>query len=120
MAKVLGIGGIFFKSKDPLKLAQWYNDNLGLDTQNWGGVIFANNSECSYSVWDPHDANTEYFNPSTNNYMINFVVDDLNQMINELNNKGIETTPLMDTEYGLFTHILDPENNKIELWQPKK
>ncbi len=120
MAKVLGIGGIFFKSKNPLELAKWYKDNLGLDTQDWGGVIFANNPECSYSVWAPHDAATDYFQPSNNNYMINFAVDDLVQMINELNSKGIETTPIMDTEFGLFTHIIDPENNKIELWQAKK
>lgn len=119
MAKILGLGGIFFKAINPIELSQWYKDNLGLDTQNWGGVIFPNTSEISYSVWAPLEHNTDYIMPSNNNYMINFAVDNLAEMILSLESKHIKTTPIIETEQGLFTSLIDPENNKIELWQAK-
>ncbi len=123
MAKILGIGGIFFKSTNPEKLGEWYKQWLNIEIDpSFGGTNFQTSSlpDKSYSVWAPFKETTEYFEPSKNPYMINFIVDDLDGALSQVKQGGgtIVGTP-EDIEYGLFGWFIDPEGNKIELWQPK-
>ena len=114
MEKVTGIGGVFFRSRDPEKLSAWYRDHLGapgiesLWTQAAGPTIFA-----------PFDANTDYFDRPTQQWMINFRVDDLDAMIAQLEAAGVEVTtkPEWDSEAGRFARVHDPEGNPVELWE---
>ncbi|MDP4117310.1 MAG: VOC family protein [Bacteroidota bacterium] len=124
MEKVIGIGGIFFKSENPQKLIDWYKNYLGLPVLPDGTVAFVNNNppfNPDYTVWSPFPEKTDYFSPSNSQFMINFKVMNLKLMISELKEKGIQ--PLEDIkefEYGKFAWIMDPEGNKIELWEPAK
>ena len=124
MAKVIGIGGVFFKSTDPEALRKWYKENLGMDlineygaSYNWNSITKETNK--AYTVWSPFKDDTKYFSPSTKSFMINLIVDDLPVLLKQLAANGInqlgETEVL---EYGSFAWILDPEGNKIELWEP--
>lgn len=125
MAKVTGIGGIFFKSKkDPRQLAKWYCENLGLTLEPWGGSILKwtddKAEDGGMTVWNIASSTTELFSPSESTFMINYRVDNLEALLSDLRAKGIET--IKDTEHhenGSFAWILDPEGNKIELWEPK-
>lgn len=123
MAKVLGIGGVFFKSENPEKLGHWYKTYLGLDINpEYGGTSFFADGlpDGSYSVWSPFKKDTSYFEPSKNPYMINLIVDDLTQALDQVVEGGatLHGEP-EDLEYGLFGWFVDPEGNKVELWQPK-
>lgn len=125
MKKVIGIGGIFFKSENPATLKAWYNKHLGINTDQYGSVFpmngFENFDKESYTVWSPFANDTGYFHPSKQPFMINFVVDDLLGLLEELKKEGIEKVgEIEEAEYGKFAWILDPENNKIELWEPPK
>ncbi len=122
-AKVLGIGGIFFKSEEPGKLASWYKKWLGFDLESGNSSSFKHESlqAGSFSVWAPFNQDTEYFDPGKKDFMINLIVDDL---INALVQVKIGGANILDDvqehEYGMFGWFIDPEGNKIELWQPKK
>lgn len=123
MKKVTGIGGIFFKCKDPGKIMDWYKTHLGFDTNEYG-VSFAwkeaseGNAE-GVTQWSPFAETTEYFAPSGKDFMINYRVADLEALVEELKQAGVTILDAMETyEYGKFIHIMDPEGNKIELWEP--
>jgi len=123
MAKVTGIGGIFFKSDDPERIKSWYSEHLGLNTNKYGTNFEWRQSrdpgKKGFTVWGPFKESTKYFEPSKKEYMINLRVDNLKEMINELKKHDIEILgEIEEYEYGLFAHILDPEGTKIELWEP--
>jgi predicted enzyme related to lactoylglutathione lyase len=121
--RVTGIGGIFFKCKDPGKVREWYKTHLGLITNEYGTVFewrqATNSSKKGFSQWSPFKETTKYFAPSTKDFMINYRVENLEALVGELKKEGVTICDTMETyDYGKFIHILDPENNKIELWEP--
>lgn len=121
--KVSGIGGIFFKTKDPAKMKDWYSQHLGLVTNEYGSVfefIRADKpGQKGYLQWSPFDEKTEYFKPSEKEFMINYRVENIEALVEELKANGVNVLDEIESyEYGKFVHILDPENNKIELWEP--
>lgn len=123
MAKVLGIGGVFFKAKDPAALSAWYGRVLGLQVESWGGVFFPAAALASKpgagSVFSPFAEKTEYFTKSSQPFMVNLCVDDLEGLLARAKTEGVEPTKLtLDDPSGRFAHLLDPEGNAIELWEP--
>jgi predicted enzyme related to lactoylglutathione lyase len=121
--KVTGIGGIFFKSSDPLTLKVWYEEHLGLDVDAYGTTFEwwqgADSTRKGFTQWSPFSEKTKYFDPSEKQFMINYRVGDLSSLVEELEASGVPFTDSVSTyEYGKFVHILDPEGNKIELWEP--
>jgi catechol 2,3-dioxygenase-like lactoylglutathione lyase family enzyme len=120
MAKVTGLGGIFFKARDPVALGAWYAKHLGLRVEEWGGVRFDESpGQAGYTLWTPFAADTGYFAPSAQPYMINFRVDDLGALLAQLRADGVDVDDRVDeSEYGRFGWIMDPEGTRIELWQP--
>lgn len=123
MKKVTGIGGIFFKTKNPEKLKEWYSKNLGLLTNEYGSLFEFRHSDepekKGYLNWSPFPEKTEYFLPSEKEFMINYRVENLEILVEELRREGVVICNEIETfEYGKFVHILDPEYNKIELWEP--
>jgi predicted enzyme related to lactoylglutathione lyase len=123
MARVLGVGGVFFKARDQGALLAWYRDVLGLEVEDWGGVVFTPDAMAAHpgsgTVFSPFEADTTYFAPSTKDFMINLAVDDLEGILARCAEHGVEVLVLSDEANGRFAHILDPEGTKIELWQPK-
>lgn len=123
MKKVTGIGGIFFKSKDPNQMKEWYKTNLGLDTDQYGTNFEwhqgADSSKKGFTQWSPFTESTKYFEPSTKEFMINYRVENLESLVEDLVKNGVTITDKIESfEYGKFVHILDIEGNKIELWEP--
>lgn len=120
MAKVIGLGGIFFKSRDPAALAAWYARHLGLELEAWGGVRFSEDgSRPGYTTWAPFPADTSYFGSTDRSYMINFRVDDLAGLLERLRSEGVDVDEHTEqSEYGAFGWITDPDGTRIELWQP--
>ena len=124
MAKVLGVGGIFFKSPDPVKLQEWYSRWLGIDAQVEQGTSFAifqpgTMPESAYTVWSMFDAKTEYFNPSGKEFMFNLVVDNLEEALGQVTEGGAKVVGDVEKgEFGNFGWFIDPDGNKVELWQP--
>ena len=123
MAKVLGIGGVFFKSKDPESLGAWYQKHLGIKIDSaYGGTSFQPEDlpPASYSVWSPFKESTTYFEPSNNSYMINLIVDDLTTALVQVKEGGATLAgEPQESEFGRFGWFIDPEGNKVELWQPE-
>jgi predicted enzyme related to lactoylglutathione lyase len=123
MARVLGVGGVFFKAKDPTALLAWYRDVIGLELQEWGGVVLRPDAMAAHpgaaTVFSPFAADTDYFSPSTKDFMINLAVDDLDAILASCAEHGVKATLLPDEPNGRFAHLLDPEGTKLELWQPK-
>lgn len=120
---VTGIGGVFFKAKDPKVLAAWYRDVLGLPVEAWGGAALRYDAPQHPSVmaWNAFPAATKYFAPSTGDFMINYAVDDMDAIVTRLQAKGVDILKRDDKDpNGRFAWILDPEGNKIELWEPKR
>jgi catechol 2,3-dioxygenase-like lactoylglutathione lyase family enzyme len=118
MKRVTGIGGVFFKSPDPKRLSEWYRVHLGLNVEEWGGVAFQW-SGTGTTIWNPFKADTEYFAPSSAAFMINYRVDDLHALLAALRAEGCQVEDRVDeSEYGKFGWVLDPDGNKIELWEP--
>lgn len=124
MAKVIGVGGVFFKSKDPAALTKWYGEVLGMPVHDWGGVFMTPEAMSAHpgagTVFAPFKQDTDYFLPSTNAFMINLAVDDLDGVLANCAKHGVtpaKTFP--DEANGRFAHIMDPEGNKVELWEPK-
>ena len=124
MAKVIGLGGIFFKSEDPQKLANWYKTYLEVPVENWGGAAFYLNNlmpmaTTGYSVWTPMGKDTDYLLPSSKEFMFNLIVDDLNEALSQVAEGGAELiAETEDSEFGRFGWFIDPDGNKVELWQP--
>lgn len=121
--RVLGLGGLFFKARDPKKLAAWYARWLGLEVTDWGGVAFPSRAlpRDGYTVWSPFPADTRYFRPSAKGFMFNLMVDDLDAMLARLAKSGARVLPQPDaSEFGRFGWFIDPEGNKVELWEPPR
>ena len=126
MARVTGIGGVFFKAKDPKALAGWYATHLGVKLEDWGGAIFRWKADqdvqpaTGLTVWHLADADGEWFAPSTKHVMINYRVDDLDELLEQLAVAGISTLKGPDEAFnGRFAWVMDPEGNKVELWEPR-
>lgn len=119
--RVTGLGGFFFKTKDPNATKAWYRDRLGLDTDQYGCTFWWKDKEgkdCS-TQWSPFPADTEYFKPSDKQFMMNFRVADLEELLKTLKEEGVTVVGEMETyDYGKFGWIMDPDGNKIELWEP--
>ena len=123
VGRVTGIGGIFFKCKDPKAVREWYQTHLGLNTNPYGAVFEwyqgADSTKKGFSQWSPFKEATTYFQPSTKDFMINYRVDNMEVLVNELKQNGVMVLDTIATyDYGKFVHILDVEGNKIELWEP--
>ena len=124
MKRVTGIGGIFFHAKDPVALRAWYKEHLGIDVQDWGGTAFkwvdsAGNPTRGTTAWLIDAAGNDHFAPSSAPFMINYRVENLDALLQALRAEGcnvLEKT--VDSEYGKFGWVVDPEGNKVELWQP--
>jgi predicted enzyme related to lactoylglutathione lyase len=121
--KVTGIGGIFFKCKDPKAVREWYRKHLGFETNQYGAVFEwrqgADSSQKGFSQWSPFKETTKYFEPSTRDFMINYRVENLEALIEQLKKDAVTVTDsIQSVEYGKFVHIMDLEGNKIELWEP--
>lgn len=123
MKKVTGIGGIFFKCKDPNKMKDWYKTNLGINTNRYGAVFEWRQGEDStkkgFTQWSPFNEKTKYFEPSTKDFMINYRVENIETLVAALKKNGVTIVDTIETaDYGKFVHILDVEGNKVELWEP--
>ena len=121
--RVTGVGGIFFKAKDPKALAAWYSDVLGLPLEAWGGAALRYDApkHPPALIWSTFPASTSYFAPSTSEFMINYAVDDMEAFLARLSAKKVTILKRTDDDpNGRFAWILDPEGNKIELWEPKR
>ncbi len=124
MKRVTGIGGVFFKAKDPKALQVWYKERLGVDVQVWGGAAFdwtdeAGNPVGGTTAWSVFPADTDHFAPSTASFMINYRVADLHGLVKALRAEGCNVLDKIDeSEYGKFGWVIDPEGNKVELWEP--
>ena len=121
--KATGIGGIFFKCKDPKKMREWYETNLGLNTNQYGAVFEwrqgADSTKKGFTQWSPFTDKTRYFEPSTKDFMINYRVDNIEGLVDQFKKGGVVITDtIQSAEYGKFVHIMDIEGNKIELWEP--
>lgn len=124
MKRVTGIGGIFFHAKDPVALRAWYQRHLGIDVQEWGGAAFtwtdaAGNPTGGMTVWSISAADSDHFAPGKSPFMVNYRVDDLAALLQALRAEGCEVLEKTDdSEFGKFGWVIDPEGNKVELWQP--
>jgi len=124
MKRVTGIGGVFFKARDPVALREWYRKHLGIDVQEWGGAAFRwtdadGNPTAGTTIWTVAEATGNYFAPSSSAFMINYRVADLHALVQALREEGcnvLEKTE--ESEYGKFGWVIDPEGNKVELWEP--
>ena len=120
--RITGVGGVFFKAKDPKALASWYRDVLGLPLESWGGASLRYDApkHPQALIWSAFPASTKYFAPSSSEFMINYAVDDMDAFVTRLRAKGVTILKRTDDDpNGRFAWILDPEGNKIELWEPK-
>lgn len=122
MKKVTGIGGIFFKSENPEQTKSWYKEHLGIAADQYGANfkwLETDTKKEGLTVWNPFPADTQHFAPSQQSFMINYRVADLEALLKELKAEGVTIVGDMQTfEYGKFAWILDPDGNKIELWEP--
>ena len=124
MKRVIGIGGVFFKAKDPEKLRAWYKEHLGLQFDAYGSVVFdcpaeEEQRQIAQTVWSLFPEDTKYFDPSRASFMINYRVENLARLLDQLRDEGVEVEEkLEDFEYGRFGWVMDPEGNRIELWEP--
>jgi len=120
MERVIGVGGIFFKSQNPAKLKAWYREHLGFPTDEHGETMFALQGDPGpFLIWSPFPADTKYFAPSNAPFMINFRVKDLKAMLAQLRAAGAAVDDKVQEESdGKFGWVMDPEGNRIELWEP--
>ena len=124
MAKVTGIGGVFFKStKDHKKLAEWDTKNLGIQLESWGGAILKwpedKSDDQGLTVWSVADKSSPWFDPSPSGFMINYRIDNMDEMIAQLKSNGVEIFKGPESaENGKFAWVIDPDGNKVELWEP--
>lgn len=123
MKKVTGIGGIFFKCKDPKKMTEWYQKHLGLNTNPYGATFewyqSADSTTKASTQWTPFAETTKYFEPSTKDFMINYRVENLAELVEQLKKEGVTIVDKIESyDYGKFIHIMDAEGNKVQLWEP--
>lgn len=123
MKRVTGLGGVFFKTSNPDKTREWYKAHLGIESESWGAQFkwrdIDNPEQTGYSVWCPFKSDSTYFEPSEKPYMINYRVENLVELIKALKSEGIEIIgEMVDGEFGKFAWIMDPDGNKLELWEP--
>lgn len=123
MKRVTGIGGIFFKCQDPEKTKDWYKTHLGFNIDPYGAKFDwreeGDSTKKGYTLWTPFSSKTKYFEPSSQDFMINYRVENLEALVEELKKEGVTVLDKVETyDYGKFVHILDGEGNKIELWEP--
>ena len=123
MKRVTGIGGIFFKCKDPKKMNEWYKSHLSLNTNRYGAVFEwrqgTDTTKKGFTQWSPFAEATKYFEPSTKDFMINYRVENLAGLVEQLKKEGVTVADtIQSVDYGKFVHIMDIEGNKIELWEP--
>ena len=124
MKRVTGIGGIFFKAKDAAALRAWYQKHFGIEVQEWGGAAFRwmdadGKPEAGTTIWTVADADSDYFAPSSSSFMVNYRVADLRALLEALRAEGCNVIDKTDdSEYGKFGWVIDPEGNKVELWEP--
>jgi predicted enzyme related to lactoylglutathione lyase len=124
MKRVTGIGGIFFNARDPVALRTWYQQHLGIDVQPWGGTAFKwaddqGQPTVGTTIWTIGDAASNYFAPSASTFMVNYRVADLHALVAALRAEGCNVLEKVDeSEYGKFAWVMDPEGNKVELWEP--
>ncbi len=124
MRRVTGIGGIFFKAKDPVALRAWYKDRLGIDVQDWGGAAFTwtdadGKPFAGTTAWTVFPAGGNQFAPSTASFMVNYRVADLRALLAALRAEGCNVLDKVEeSDFGRFGWVLDPEGNKVELWEP--
>jgi predicted enzyme related to lactoylglutathione lyase len=123
LKKVTGIGGIFFKCKDPKKMNEWYKTHLGINSNEYGATFEwreeSDSTKKGSTQWCTFAETTRYFEPSTKDFMINYRVADLEALVEELKKEGVQIVDKIETyDYGKFVHIMDMEGNKIELWEP--
>jgi predicted enzyme related to lactoylglutathione lyase len=124
MKRVTGIGGVFFKAKDPEALRIWYQLHLGIDVQEWGGAAFSwtdaeGRPASGTTIWTIADAGGDYFAPSEASFMVNYRVADLHGLIGALRSEGCSVLDKVEeSEFGKFGWVIDPEGNKVELWEP--
>lgn len=124
--RVIGIGGVFFKAEDPEKLYSWYERHLGIKGKPNVGAIFPwrrvdDPADEAMTIWSIFPRDTKYFNPSQAPFMINYQVEDLDALLEALRAEGVTIDPKReDADYGRFAWIIDPEGNRIELWEPPK
>jgi predicted enzyme related to lactoylglutathione lyase len=116
MERVTGVGGVFFRARDPKALVDWYSEHLGVPVQGDGYVVFP---ESRNTVWSPFADDTDYW-PEAKQHMVNFTVRDLDAMLEQLRAAGVEVDDKVeDHEYGRFGWAVDPEGNRFELWEPR-
>lgn len=123
MKRVTSLGGIFFKCKDPEKVKDWYSKHLGFDVDKYGTTFEWRKSDDEtkkgFTVWSPFSQDTKYFEPSSKEFMINYRVENIENLVEELKKEGVTVVDEIEVyEYGKFVHIIDIEGNKIELWEP--
>ena len=123
MKRVTGVGGIFFKCNDPKQTKDWYAKHLGFDTDGYGASFTFKKNDAptknGYLQWSPFKSDTDYFQPSTKEFMINYRVEDLEKLVILLRDEGVTICDdIASYDYGKFVHILDNDGNKIELWEP--
>jgi predicted enzyme related to lactoylglutathione lyase len=124
MKRVTGIGGIFLKAKDPDSLRAWYRTHLGLDVQPWGGVAFrwsapGRPEPDGATIWNVFPATSDYFAPSSAPFMVNYRVENLGELLKVLREEGCHVDPKTEeSEFGKFGWVMDPEGNRLELWEP--
>lgn len=123
MKRVTGIGGVFFKARDAGSLRQWYQKHLGIDVQDWGGTALRwqddPNPQNGVTVWTIFDGASKYFEPSSAPFMINYRVENLYAVLEALRSEGCSVDEKTDeSEFGKFGWVMDPEGNRIELWEP--
>lgn len=123
MARVTGLGGVFFRCADPAAMKAWYREHLGIESESWGhAFVWRERDEPQqqgYTVWSPFPDSTEYFAPSAKQFMVNYRVDDLEALLPKLEAAGVQIVGAsQEEENGKFAWIVDPEGNKLELWEP--
>jgi len=119
MPKAVGVGGVFFRARDPKALAAWYAAQLGIKTEDGGTLAFDGPESSGMTVFAPFPSDTKYFGEGTQQFMVNFRVDDIDGLLANLAAAGVRIDPQrQDESYGRFAWIWDPEGNRIELWQP--
>lgn len=124
MKKATGLGGVFFKCDDPKAMNEWYAKNLGLPTTDYGATFEwrqdDDSSKKGSTTWSTFPQDTKYFNPSAKPFMINYRVENIAALVDELKKDNVTIVDeIADSDYGKFVHVLDPEGNIIELWEPK-
>ncbi|MGB3626159.1 MAG: VOC family protein [Henriciella sp.] len=127
MAKVIGVGGVFFLCQDPEATQAWYKRVLGLEGTDFGGFVFSHEKSAgtfpkgAMTIFSPFKSDSDYFKPSERDVMFNLMVDDLAGLLKQVEAEGVEqVSPVEDHDYGTFAWIMDPDGRKIELWQPKE